>query len=199
MGCFEPRKPLINNLEDFEGKGIEYIIKDPELYKGKKISIFGGGDSALDWAIYFAKTASQVTLVHRRSSFRGHLDSVETVNKLAKNGKINLITEAEVNKIVGNDTLQSIKIKNNTGDETNVITDFWFPLFGLVPKLGPIKDYATELDKNAIKVDTLDYSTNISGVYAIGDVNTYQGKLKLILCGFHEGQLWHNLLLKGFS
>ena len=119
-----------------------------------------------------AKTASQVTLVHRRSSFRGHLDSVETVNKLAKNGKINLITEAEVNKIVGNDKLQSIKIKNKKGEETNLITDFWFPLFGLVPKLGPIKDWGLELEKNAIKVDTLDYSTNISGVYAIGDVNT---------------------------
>ena len=189
LGCFEPRKPLINNLQDFEGKGIEYIIKDPELYKGKKITISGGGGSALDWAIYFAKTASQVTLVHRRSSFRGHLDSVETINKLAKNGKINLITEAEVNKIVGNDRLQSIKIKNKKGEETNLITDFWFPLFGLVPKLGPIKDWGLELEKNAIKVDTLDYSTNISGVYAIGDVNTYQGKLKLILCGFHEGAI----------
>ena len=201
LGCFEPRKPLINNLEDFEGKGIEYIIKDPELYKGKKkITISGGGDSALDWAIYFSETASQVTLVHRRSSFRGHLDSVETINKLAKKGKINLITEAEVNKIEGNDKLQTIKIKNKKGEEINLHTDFWFPLFGLVPKLGPIKDWGLELEKNAIKVDTLDYSTNISGVYAIGDVNTYQGKLKLILCGFHEGAIMaQSAFKKGFS
>ena len=189
LGCFEPRKPPIQNIKDFEGKGVDYIIKDPELYKGKKIIISGGGDSALDWAIYFAKTANQVTLVHRRNSFRGHLDSVETINKLAQKGEINLITDAEVKKIEGKDKLQSIEIKTKQGEEINLNTDFWFPLFGLVPKLGPIKDWGLDLEKNAIKVDTLDYSTNIKGIYAIGDVNTYPGKLKLILCGFHEAAI----------
>jgi thioredoxin reductase (NADPH) len=189
LGCFEPRKPHIQNIQDFEGKGIEYIIKDPDCYNGKKIIISGGGDSALDWAIYFSKTAQKVTLVHRRSSFRGHLDSVETVNKLAKNGKIDLITESEVFKLEGVNDLQKIFIKNKNNEFHSLKTDFWFPLFGLVPKLGPIKDWGLNLDKNAILVDNVDYSTNIEGVYAIGDVNTYPGKLKLILSGFHEGAL----------
>ena len=189
LGCFEPRKPRIDNIQEFEGKGIEYIIKTPDNYKNKSIIISGGGDSALDWAIYFSKTAKEVTLVHRRSSFRGHLDSVEIINKLAKSGKINLITESEVFKIKGHDKLQGLVIKNKNNEEYSLKTDFWFPLFGLVPKLGPIKDWGLNLEKNAIIVDTFDYSTNIKGIYAIGDVNTYPGKLKLILCGFHEGAL----------
>ena len=189
LGCFEPRKPRIDNIQDFESKGIEYIIKNPDHYKNKTIIISGGGDSALDWAIYFSKTAKEVTLVHRRSSFRGHLDSVETINKLAKSGKINLITESEVFKIKGDDKLKELVIKNKNNEEYSLKTNFWFPLFGLVPKLGPIKDWGLNLEKNAITVDTFDYSTNIKGVYAIGDVNTYPGKLKLILCGFHEGAL----------
>ena len=189
LGCFEPRKPLIDNIYDFEGKGIEYIIKDPDLYHGKKIIISGGGDSALDWAIYFAKKAKSVTLVHRRSSFRGHLDSVESINELAKKGKINLITDSEVCQLEGDGELSEVMIKNKNNENLSIKTDFWFPLFGLVPKLGPIKDWGLNLEKNAISVNTLDYSTNIEGVYAIGDVNTYPGKLKLILCGFHEGAL----------
>ena len=189
LGCFEPRKPHIDNIQEFEGKGIEYVIKDPDIYKGKKIIISGGGDSALDWAIYFSKTAKEVTLVHRRNSFRGHLDSVETVNNLAKKGSINLITDSEVFKLEGVNELQKVVIKNKNNDESSFKIDFWFPLFGLVPKLGPIKDWGLNLERNAILVDTFDYSTNIEGVYAIGDVNTYPGKLKLILCGFHEGAL----------
>ena len=189
LGCFEPRKPHIDNIQEFEGKGIEYIIKDPDIYKGKKIIISGGGDSALDWAIYFSKTAKEVTLVHRRNSFRGHLDSVETVNNLAKKGRINLITDSEVFKLEGVNELQKVVIKNKNNDESSFKIDFWFPLFGLDPKLGPIKDWGLNLERNAILVDTFDYSTNIEGVYAIGDVNTYPGKLKLILCGFHEGAL----------
>ncbi len=189
LGCFEPRKPRIDNMQDFEGKGIEYIIKDPNNYKEQRIIISGGGDSALDWAIYFSKTAKEVTLVHRRSSFRGHLDSVEIVSKLAEEGKINLITDSEVFRIEGVDKLQKVFIKNKNNEEHSFKTDFWFPLFGLVPKLGPIKDWGLNLERNAILVDTFDYSTNIEGVYAIGDVNTYPGKLKLILCGFHEGAI----------
>ena len=191
LGVFEPRKPPIAELESFEDKGVEYIIKDPEFYRGKRCVISGGGDSALDWSIFLAekKIASEVSLVHRRSSFRGHLDSVQKVMDLAEKGKINLITEAEVVGIGGNGHVQSVTVKHNTEGEVTKECDHFIPLFGLKPSLGPIADWGLEIEKNAIKVDTLDYSTNIPGIYAIGDVNTYTNKLKLILCGFHEGTL----------
>jgi thioredoxin reductase (NADPH) len=189
LGCFEPRKPILNNLSFFEDKGVDYIVKDPIKYKNKKVIISGGGDSALDWAIHLADgVASQVTLVHRRDSFRGHLDSIEKVNQMTKSGKINLITNAEVEMLEGGQKLSKITIKT----DRNVITkdvDYWIPLFGLTPKLGPIANWGLNLSKNAIEVDTYDYSTNIEGIYAIGDINTYPGKLKLILSGFHEAAL----------
>tara|TARA_B100000508_G_scaffold141097_1_gene147080 strand:- start:188637 stop:189647 length:1011 start_codon:yes stop_codon:yes gene_type:complete len=191
LGVFEPRKPPIEGLENYEDKGVEYIIKDPEFYRGKRCVIAGGGDSALDWAIYLTdkNIASEVSLVHRRSSFRGHLDSVQRVMDLADQGKINLITEAEVVGIDGNDKVENVTIKHKTDGEFKKETDHFIPLFGLKPSLGPIADWGLEIEKNAIKVDTRDYSTNIPGIYAIGDVNTYEGKLKLILCGFHEGTI----------
>ena len=191
LGVFEPRKPPVENLEKYEDHGVEYIIKDPEIYRGKNVVIAGGGDSALDWAIYLVdkKIAKEVSLVHRRESFRGHLDSVQKVMDLAGEGKINLITNAEVIGIEGDDHVKSVRIKHKTEGEISKETDHFVPLFGLKPSLGPIADWGLEIEKNAIKVDTLDYSTNIPGIYAIGDVNTYQGKLKLILCGFHEGTL----------
>ncbi len=191
LGVFEPRKPPIAELESFEDKGVEYIIKDPEFYHGKRCVIAGGGDSALDWSIFLAEKniASEVALVHRRSSFRGHLDSVQKVLDLAEQGKINLITEAEVVGIGGNGHVENVTIKHNTEGEVIKECDHFIPLFGLKPSLGPIADWGLEIEKNAIKVDTLDYSTNIPGIYAIGDVNTYTNKLKLILCGFHEGTL----------
>ena len=191
LGVFEPRKPPIEGLENFEDKGVEYIIKDPEFYNNKRCVIAGGGDSALDWAIYLAKNniASEVSLVHRRSSFRGHLDSVQQIMDLADEGKVNLITEAEVVGIDGNGSVSNVTIKHKTEGEIVKDTDHFIPLFGLKPSLGPIANWGLEIEKNAIKVDTLDYSTNIPGIYAIGDVNTYTNKLKLILCGFHEGTL----------
>lgn len=192
LGSFEPRKPLLKNLSDFEDKGVAYIIKDPEVYRGQKVVIAGGGDSALDWSIFLADVASEVTLVHRRNEFRGALDSVEKVQQLKNQGKINLITPAEVTGLSGGDTLESITIKKagDTPEEIQLKVDSFIPLFGLSPKLGPIADWGLEIEKNAIKVDnTLDYQTNIPGIYAIGDVNTYPGKLKLILCGFHEATL----------
>ena len=191
LGVFEPRKPPISNIEDFEDKGVEYIIKDPEFYRGKRCVIAGGGDSALDWSIFLAEKniASEVSLVHRNSSFRGHLDSVQKVIDLAESGKIKLITEAEVSGLAGNAKLEKVIITHQKDGEIEVETDHFIPLFGLKPSLGPIADWGLEIEKNAIKVDTLDYSTNIPGIYAIGDVNTYTNKLKLILCGFHEGTL----------
>ncbi len=191
LGVFTPRKPPIDNITDFEDKGIEYIIKDPEFYRGKDVIISGGGDSALDWTIYLAKdVAKSVSLVHRRESFRGHLDSVQQVMDLADNGKIKLITNAEVVGVNGNGKLNSVTIQHDSEGEVIKECDHWVPLFGLTPKLGPIADWGLEIEKNAIKVDnTLDYATNRPGIYAIGDVNTYPGKLKLILCGFHEATL----------
>jgi thioredoxin reductase (NADPH) len=189
LGTFEPRKPEISNITDYEEKGVEYFVKDPEHFRGKKIVIAGGGDSALDWSIFLANVASEVTLIHRRNEFRGALDSVEKATKLKHEGKINLITPAEVTHLNGNGKLESITIKK--GEEESILeTDFFIPLFGLTPKLGELANWGLEIEKNAIKVNNaLDYQTNIEGVYAIGDINTYPGKLKLILCGFHEGTM----------
>ena len=189
LGCFEPRKPPIGNLTDFEDKGIEYIVRDPNFYKGKKVVISGGGDSALDWSIFLANgVAEEVTLIHRSKSFRGHPDSVQKVIDMSGSGKIRLLTEAEVVGVSGNGVLNSVKIQQNDG-ETELHTDHWLPLFGLSPKLGPLAEWGLNIDKNSIEVNTLDYSTNVPGIYAIGDINTYPGKLKLILCGFHEATL----------
>ncbi len=190
LGCFEPRKPPVPGLDQFEDHGVEYIIKDPEFYRGKKVVISGGGDSALDWSIFLADgVASEVILIHRRKEFRGHLDSVQKVMDLASAGKIRLLTDAEVVEAHGSDSLGSLKVKHKDGSLQTIETDHWVPLFGLSPKLGPMADWNLNITKNAVEVDTFDYSTNIPGIYAIGDINTYPGKLKLILCGFHEATL----------
>ncbi len=189
LGCFEPRKPPIVNIADFERKGVEYIIKDPEFYRDKKVVIAGGGDSALDWTIFLEEIAEEVMLVHRRKQFRGAPDSVEKVMQLAEAKKITLITEAQVVGLGGNGKLENVVIKTKTEGEKTQKTDHFVPLFGLSPKLGPIAEWGLNIDKNAIEVDTFDYRTNIPGIFAIGDINTYPGKLKLILCGFHEATL----------
>jgi thioredoxin reductase (NADPH) len=189
LGSFEPRKPLLPNIADFEDTGVEYIIKEPELYRDKKVVISGGGDSALDWAIFLSNIAAEVTLIHRRNEFRGALDSVEKVQELKNLGKIRLITPAEVKGILGTDKVTGVAVEKKGEDAFIVDVDHFIPLFGLTPKLGPIGNWGLDIEKNAIKVDTFDYQTNIPGVYAIGDVNTYPGKLKLILCGFHEATL----------
>jgi thioredoxin reductase (NADPH) len=189
LGSFEPRKPILQDIEFYEDKGVEYFVKNPETFKDKKVIIAGGGDSALDWTIYLSKIASEVTLIHRRNEFRGALDSVEKVQELKAAGTIKLITPAEVTGLNGNEKLESIDIDEN-GAHRNLKTDYFIPLFGLTPKLGAIANWGLEIEKNAIKVNNaLDYQTNIEGIYAIGDVNTYPGKLKLILCGFHEATL----------
>ncbi|WP_111682327.1 NAD(P)/FAD-dependent oxidoreductase [Winogradskyella tangerina] len=190
LGSFEPRKPLIDNISDYEDKGVEYMIKEPEMYRDKNVVIAGGGDSALDWTIFLADVASSVTLVHRRNEFRGHLDSVEKVQELKSAGKINLITPAEITAINGDGKVESVEVTKKDDAPVNIETDHFIPLFGLSPKLGPIANWGLEIEKNAIKVNNaLDYQTNIPGIFAIGDVNTYPGKLKLILCGFHEATL----------
>jgi len=189
LGCFEPRKPPISNITDFEDKGVEYIIREPNFYRDKRIVIAGGGDSALDWTIYLSDIAEEICLVHRRTSFRGALDSVEKVMELVETGRVQLMTDSQVVGINGSENLESVVIKHKTDGEIIKETDHFVPLFGLSPKLGPIADWGLNITKNAIEVSTLDYSTNVPGIYAVGDINTYEGKLKLILCGFHEGTL----------
>jgi thioredoxin reductase (NADPH) len=189
LGSFEPRKPPIANIADFEDKGVEYIVRDPEFYRNKRIVISGGGDSALDWSIFLADVAADLTLIHRRSEFRGALDSVEKVMHLRDSGRIKIITQAEVIGLQGEKHLETVEIRHDTEGSLFRNADHFIPLFGLSPKLGPIANWDLAVDKNAIEVNTVDYSTNVAGIFAIGDINTYQGKLKLILCGFHEGTM----------
>ncbi len=191
LGSFEPRKPQLEEIEFYEqnDRGVEYFVKDPEKFRNKKVVISGGGDSALDWSIFLSNVASSVTLVHRRNEFRGALDSVEKVQELKEFGKIKLITPGEIVGFNGKDRIESVIIETN-GEKITTETDYFIPLFGLTPKLGSIANWGLDIEKNAIKVNnSLDYQTNIPGIYAIGDVNTYPGKLKLILCGFHEATL----------
>ena len=190
LGGFHPRKPIINNIESYEGKGVSYFVTDPSLYKNKNVLIAGGGDSALDWTIELANIASNVTLIHRRNEFRGVLDSVEKVQELKNKNKINLIAPAEVVSLMGDDKLKSVEIKIENSENITLNVDCFIPLFGLTPKLGSINDWGLEIEKKSIKVDnTLNYQTNVPGIFAIGDINTYPGKLKLILCGFHEAAM----------
>jgi thioredoxin reductase (NADPH) len=191
LGCFEPRKPEIKDLDKYEnGKGVNYMILDPEKYRGKKMVIAGGGDSALDWTIFLSELCSELTLVHRSESFRGAPDSVNKVMKLSESGKINLLLNTNIQSVFGNNRVESVNVFNTkTQESATIYTDYLIPLFGLSPKLGPIENWGLNIDKNAIEVNTEDYSTNVSGIYAIGDINTYKNKLKLILCGFHEAAL----------
>ena len=189
LGTFVPRKPQLDRLKEYEDNGIDYIIRDPEKYRDKKVLIAGGGDSALDWTIFLSNIAAEITLIHRRSEFRGAIDSVEKIQFLKNNNKIKLFTPAEVFKLEGKNSLEAIYIVHKE-QEKKIEIDYFIPLFGLTPKLGPIADWGLEIEKNAIKVNnSFDYQTNIPGIYAIGDVNIYPGKLKLILCGFHEATL----------
>jgi thioredoxin reductase (NADPH) len=189
LGCFEPRKPEIQNLEQFEGRGVSYFIKDPETYRNKKLVIAGGGDSALDWTIHLAGLAQHVTLVHRNETFRGAPDSTEKVFALAASGKINLLLNTNLHSVNGNGHLNTVSCVDKEKVVKEIETDFLIPLFGLSPKLGPIGEWGLALDKHAIQVNTFDYSTSVEGIYAIGDINAYPGKLKLILSGFHEAAL----------
>ena len=189
LGCFEPRKPAINRLMEFEGRGVDYIVKDPEIYASKRIVIAGGGDSALDWTLFLSAIASHVTLVHRGNTFRGAPDVAEKVFKLAKLGKIDLILQTYVTGIAGNDQLENVRLKDSNGEESIIPADHLIPLFGLSPQLGPILNWGLNVDRSAILVNPMDYSTGVERIYAIGDINSYPGKLKLILSGFHEAAL----------
>ena len=189
LGGFQPRKPSFEGIDKFEDKGVLYFIREPQIFKNKNVIIAGGGDSALDWTIELSKIAKNITLIHRRNEFRGANDSVEKVQLLKDQSKINLITPAEVISLNGNDKLNSVVVKKDN-ENIEIKADYFIPLFGLTPKLGSISEWGLEIEKNSIVVNnSLDYQTNIPGVFAIGDINTYPGKLNLILCGFHEAAL----------
>lgn len=189
LGCFEPRKPAIEGLEKFEGRGIQYMVKNPEQFRDKRIVLAGGGDSALDWALYLSEIASKVTLIHRGSIFRGAPDNAQKVAELAEKGTIDLFLKSHLMEVSGNGHLSAVSFKNDQENIVTVPTDYLIPLFGLSPKLGPIADWGLELEFSAIKVNTKDFATSETGIFAIGDINTYPGKMKLILCGFHEAAM----------
>ena len=188
VGSFEPRKFAPKECEKFENKSILYSIKDKSIFKGKTVSIFGGGDSALDWAIELSKD-SKVNLIHRRDEFRGAQLSVNKVHELKDTGKINLFTNCQLKAVNGNDNLENIEIINNDKEVKKIETDFALGFFGLIMQLGPIAEWGLNLDKKTIAVDTEKFETNQKGIYAVGDICSYPGKLKLILSGFHEGAL----------
>ena len=188
VGSFEPRKFNIKNSEKFEGKGIFYSIKDKNAFKNKKLCIFGGGDSALDWAIEFSNY-SKVTLVHRRHEFRGAPSSILKVKELEKNKKIEIYTPYQISSIEGTDQLKALTIKNDDGSIKTIDTEAILGFFGLIMQLGPIANWGLNLDKKTIPVDTEKFQTNNQGIFAVGDICSYPGKLKLILSGFHEAAL----------
>jgi thioredoxin reductase (NADPH) len=188
VGSFEPRKFPIKEVEKFENNGIFYSIKDKTIFKNKKICIFGGGDSALDWAIELSKFA-EVTLIHRRNEFRGAEHSASIVRKLEKEGKLKIKTPFQINSIEGESKINAITVKSEEGKIEKIPTDCVLGFFGLIMKLGPIIEWGLNLDNKTIPVNTENFQTNKEGIFAIGDICTYPGKLKLILSGFHEGAL----------
>ena len=188
VGSFEPRKLSLKEAEKHEGKSIFYSISDKNQLKNKKVSIFGGGDSALDWALELSKI-SKVTLVHRRKEFRGAGHSVEMAKKLEKEGTLAIKTPYQLDSIEGEEKIKSIAIKDNEGKLVKLETDCILSFFGLIMKLGPIAEWGLNMDNKTITVDTENFQTNKKGIFAIGDICTYPGKLKLILSGFHEGAL----------
>ena len=188
VGSFEPRRFPIQEATKFENNGVYYSIKDKNNFKNKKVCIFGGGDSALDWAIELSKIAD-VTLIHRRNEFRGAEHSEEIARNLEKEGKLKIKTPFQINSIEGENKISSISIKNDDGSVEKIKTDSILGFFGLIMKLGPIAEWGLNLEKKTIPVNTENFQTNKTGIFAIGDICTYPGKLKLILSGFHEGAL----------
>ena len=186
LGNFEPRKPNLENIDKYEENGLVYKIINKDDFQDKNVIISGGGDSALDWTLELSKIAKKVTLIHRRNEFRGAVESVKQIQKLKDKNIVDVITPAQLVAINGRDKVESIDLKVNE-EIVTIETDFIIPLYGLIPKMNIFKNWGLNIEKNAISVNNaLDYSTNIKGIYAIGDINHYPGKLKLILSGFHE-------------
>ena len=188
VGSFEPRKFSVEGQKKFENKSILYSIKDKNIFKGKTVSIFGGGDSALDWAVELSNNCN-VNLIHRRDEFRGAQVTVDKVHELVKSKKINLFTKFQLKKLNGSDKIESIDIESEDKVIKSLKTDYVLGFFGLIMQLGPIANWGLNIDKKTVEVDTEKFETNQKGIYAVGDICNYPGKLKLILSGFHEGAL----------
>jgi len=188
VGSFEPRKFPVKECEKFEGSSLFYSIKDKKIFKDKTVSIFGGGDSALDWAIELSNI-SKVNLIHRRDGFSGAESSVQKVKELNDQGKLNLYTKYQIKSVLGDKNINTVKIKHDEGETKELKTDFVLGFFGLIMQLGPILDWGLNINKKTVEVNTENFETNINGIFAIGDICSYPGKLKLILSGFHEGAL----------
>ena len=188
VGSFEPRKFPTKSAEKFDGISVLYSIKDKTIFKNKSVAIFGGGDSALDWAIELSNT-SNVSLIHRRDEFRGAPASVKKIKELSQKNIINLFTRYSIKDVKGNGSLEEVEIKSDDGETKTIKADYVLGFFGLIMQLGPIAEWGLNLDKKAIPVNTENFETNKKGIFAIGDICTYPGKLKLILSGFHEGAL----------
>src|SRR6266567_713001 len=185
-GSFQPKRPPIPGIEAFEEKSVFYAVRKMEAFRGKRILIVGGGDSALDWTLNLAPVASHLTLLHRRAEFRAAPDSVNKMMKLVGEGKVDLVL-GQVTSLEGPDGQVSKAIeKRNDGSNFEIACDAILPFFGLTMKLGPVANWGLDLKDNLIPVGTETFETNIPGIFAVGDINTYPGKLKLILSGFHE-------------
>ena len=185
VGSFEPRKLSIKQAEQLENKAVVYSVKNKETFKNKKIAIFGGGDSALDWTLELSKY-SQITLIHRRNEFRGAQHTLSEIRKLEKNGKLAIKTPCQIISLDNEKNLKSITIKFDDEKTEKISTDFILSFFGLVMKLGPIAEWGLNMDKKTIEVNPKNFETNRKGIFAVGDICSYPGKLKLILSGFHE-------------
>ena len=188
VGSFEPRKFSTKEIDKYEGNQILYSIRDKTIFKDKTVVIFGGGDSALDWAIELSNS-SKVILVHRRDDFRGMQASIDKANQLKEEGKIEIYTKYQLESVQGKEKVESINIKHDDKSIKEIKTDYVLGFFGLIMQLGPIAEWGLNLDKKTVPVNTENFETNKEGIFAIGDICTYPGKLKLILSGFHEGAL----------
>jgi thioredoxin reductase (NADPH) len=185
-GSFQPKRPPIPGIEAYESKSVYYAVRQMEAFRGKRLLIAGGGDSALDWTLNLAPLASHLTLLHRRAEFRAAPDSVNKMMALVGEGKIDLVV-GQVTSLEGADgQVSKAVVKTNDGSDFHIACDAILPFFGLTMKLGPVANWGIKLDGNLIPVDTEKFETNIPGIFAVGDINTYPGKLKLILSGFHE-------------
>lgn len=189
-GSFQPKRPPIAGIEAYEEKSVHYAVRQMEQFRGKKLLVAGGGDSALDWTLNLAPIAARLTLLHRRAEFRAAPDSVNKMMKLVGEGKIDFIT-GQVSSLEGADgKLSRVNVKGNDGSTHEIVCDALLPFFGLTMKLGPVANWGLKLNEDdLVEVDTSTFETNVPGIFAIGDINTYPGKMKLILCGFHEGAL----------
>ncbi len=189
VGSFEPRKPPIKNIERFEKTNLFYAVKDKNQFKDQTVCIFGGGDSALDWTVELSKIAKKIFLIHRREDFRAAQHTVDLAKDLEKKGKVEILTSYQPLDFIGDKNINNIKIKHDNGDHRDIKVDSVLAFFGLKMELGPIANWGLDLEAKCLKVETKSFQTNENGIFAIGDICTYPGKLKLILSGFHEGAL----------